>query len=109
MYERYHPIQFNSTPPPPKKKTKHTHTHTHTNLRVQEYAVKPMDVLARRTRLAFLDSEAARASLPRVVKLMGACMRACVGLCICWAVVRLWCCPWMWLGWWVVVLSCLGS
>lgn len=32
-----------------------------------------MDVLARRTRLAFLDSEAARQALPRVVKLMGAC------------------------------------
>lgn len=37
----------------------------------QEYALKPMDVLARRTRLAFLDTEAARAALPRVVKLMG--------------------------------------
>ena len=37
----------------------------------QEYALKPMDILARRTRLAFLDTEAARAAVPRVVKLMG--------------------------------------
>jgi hypothetical protein len=38
---------------------------------VQEYALKAVDVLARRTRLAFLDMEAAKAAAPRVVKLMG--------------------------------------
>lgn len=35
-----------------------------------EYAVKPADILARRTRLAFLNSTAARLSLPRVVEIM---------------------------------------
>jgi glycerol-3-phosphate dehydrogenase len=35
-----------------------------------EMAQTAMDVLARRTRLAFLDSEAAKAALPRVVELM---------------------------------------
>lgn len=33
--------------------------------------MKAVDVLARRTRLAFLDSEAAKAAAPRVVKIMG--------------------------------------
>lgn len=37
----------------------------------QEYALKPMDILARRTRLAFLDTEATRVAIPRVVNLMG--------------------------------------
>ncbi|GAB5036550.1 glycerol-3-phosphate mitochondrial [Nannochloropsis oceanica] len=37
----------------------------------QEYALKPMDILARRTRLAFLDTEATATAIPRVVKLMG--------------------------------------
>lgn len=37
----------------------------------QEYALSVVDVLARRTRLAFLDSEAAVAVVPRVVQLMG--------------------------------------
>ena len=35
-----------------------------------EYAVSPADVLARRTRLAFLNSTAARLCLPRVVEIM---------------------------------------
>jgi glycerol-3-phosphate dehydrogenase len=35
-----------------------------------EMAVRPMDVLARRLRLAFLDHAAASAALPRVVALM---------------------------------------
>mmetsp|Transcript_72426 Transcript_72426/g.158014 ORF Transcript_72426/g.158014 Transcript_72426/m.158014 type:complete len:600 (+) Transcript_72426:3-1802(+) len=37
----------------------------------KEYAVSPVDILARRTRLAFLNSTAARLALPRVVELMG--------------------------------------
>lgn len=36
----------------------------------QEMALRPLDVLARRTRLAFLDRAAARAALPRVVTVM---------------------------------------
>lgn len=36
-----------------------------------EYAVTPADILARRTRLAFLNSTAARLTLPRVVEIMG--------------------------------------
>uniref|UniRef100_A0A7S4VR92 glycerol-3-phosphate dehydrogenase n=1 Tax=Alexandrium monilatum TaxID=311494 RepID=A0A7S4VR92_9DINO len=35
-----------------------------------EYACTPADILARRTRLAFLNSTAARLSLPRVVEIM---------------------------------------
>ncbi len=35
-----------------------------------EYACTAVDVLARRTRLAFLDSAAARSALPRVIELM---------------------------------------
>ncbi len=37
---------------------------------VREMAVTVVDVLARRTRLAFLDNEAARAAVPTVVKIM---------------------------------------
>jgi len=37
-----------------------------------EYAVTPADVLARRTRLAFLNSTAARLALPKVVEIMAA-------------------------------------
>jgi glycerol-3-phosphate dehydrogenase len=37
----------------------------------QEYALKATDVLARRTRLAYLDSEAARSAAPRVIQIMG--------------------------------------
>lgn len=36
----------------------------------QEYACTAVDVLARRTRLAFLNAEAAKESLPRVVEIM---------------------------------------
>lgn len=36
----------------------------------QEYAVSAVDVIARRTRLAFVDADAARAAVPRVVELM---------------------------------------
>jgi len=36
-----------------------------------EYACKAADILARRTRLAFLNANAAQASVPRVVELMG--------------------------------------
>jgi C-terminal domain of alpha-glycerophosphate oxidase len=36
----------------------------------QEYAVKAVDVLARRTRLAFVDATAAAAAAPRVVEIM---------------------------------------
>lgn len=36
----------------------------------QEYAVTALDVLARRTRLAFLDEEAARTVLPEVIDMM---------------------------------------
>lgn len=36
----------------------------------EEFAQTPIDVLARRTRIAFLDSAAAREALPRVVELM---------------------------------------
>lgn len=39
-----------------------------------EYAVSPADVLARRTRLAFLNSTAARLCLPRVVEIMAECL-----------------------------------
>ena len=38
----------------------------------REMALRPLDVLARRTRLAFLDRAAARAALPRVAALMAA-------------------------------------
>ncbi|RDI95428.1 FAD-dependent oxidoreductase [Meiothermus sp. QL-1] len=37
----------------------------------REMALTPLDVLCRRTRLAFLDRQAALAALPRVVELMG--------------------------------------
>lgn len=37
----------------------------------QEYALTAVDVLARRTRLAFLNAESARESIPTVVDLMG--------------------------------------
>jgi glycerol-3-phosphate dehydrogenase len=37
----------------------------------QEYAVTAVDVLARRTRLAYIDSEAARSACKRVVHIMG--------------------------------------
>mmetsp|Transcript_20488 Transcript_20488/g.33013 ORF Transcript_20488/g.33013 Transcript_20488/m.33013 type:complete len:617 (-) Transcript_20488:289-2139(-) len=37
----------------------------------QEYAVRAVDVLARRTRLAFVDTRAAREAAPKVVELMG--------------------------------------
>jgi glycerol-3-phosphate dehydrogenase len=37
----------------------------------QEYAVSAVDVLARRTRLAFMDAGAAREATPEVVKVMG--------------------------------------
>lgn len=36
----------------------------------QEYALTAVDVLARRTRLAFLNAEEARAALPAVLDLM---------------------------------------
>merc|ERR1712224_998518 len=36
-----------------------------------EYAVKPADILARRTRLATVNSTAAKLSLPKVVEIMG--------------------------------------
>ena len=38
----------------------------------QEYACTAVDVLARRTRLAFLDSKAAEQALPRVLDMMQA-------------------------------------
>lgn len=41
----------------------------------EEFAERVMDVLARRTRLAFLDRAAARACLPRVAALMGTELR----------------------------------
>merc|ERR1711865_1082754 len=41
---------------------------------VHEYACKPADILCRRTRLAFLNSTAARLALPRVVQIMGECL-----------------------------------
>ena len=37
----------------------------------QEYAVNAVDVIARRTRLAFQDVDAAKQALPRIVELMG--------------------------------------
>lgn len=37
----------------------------------QEYALTAIDVLARRTRLAYIDSEAARGACKRVVHIMG--------------------------------------
>jgi len=39
-----------------------------------EYACTPADVLCRRTRLAFLNSTAARLVLPRVTQIMGECL-----------------------------------
>jgi glycerol-3-phosphate dehydrogenase len=36
----------------------------------QEYALKAVDILARRTRLAFIDEKAARKAIPKVVELM---------------------------------------
>ena len=38
---------------------------------VREYACRAIDVLARRTRLAFTDVHAAREALPRIVDIMG--------------------------------------
>mmetsp|Transcript_44028 Transcript_44028/g.125591 ORF Transcript_44028/g.125591 Transcript_44028/m.125591 type:complete len:788 (+) Transcript_44028:64-2427(+) len=38
-----------------------------------EYACTPADILARRTRLAFLNSTAARLTLPKVVEIMAEC------------------------------------
>ena len=70
-------------PPPPT----HTHSHTHNpspQVRFaveQEYALTPVDVLARRTRLAFLDTAAARAALPTVVASRAKVRRARV--CVC--------------------------
>jgi glycerol-3-phosphate dehydrogenase len=40
----------------------------------REYAMKPCDILARRTRLAFLNSTAARLTLPKVVEIMADCL-----------------------------------
>jgi len=40
----------------------------------KEYAVTPADILARRTRLAYLNSTAALLTLPRVVEIMGDCL-----------------------------------
>lgn len=37
----------------------------------KEYAVSAVDFVARRTRLAFLNVNAAREALPRIVQLMG--------------------------------------
>lgn len=37
----------------------------------EEMALNPVDILARRTRLTFLDADAARKALPRVLSLMG--------------------------------------
>lgn len=39
-----------------------------------EYAVAPADILARRTRLAFLNSTAAKLCLPKVVEVMAECL-----------------------------------
>ncbi|GAV03352.1 hypothetical protein RvY_13789-1 [Ramazzottius varieornatus] len=39
---------------------------------IWEYAVNAVDVIARRTRLAFQDVDAAKAALPRIVEMMGA-------------------------------------
>ncbi|CAN0506097.1 unnamed protein product, partial [Ectocarpus sp. 8 AP-2014] len=36
----------------------------------QEYALKAVDVLARRTRLAYIDSKAALEAAPRVIEIM---------------------------------------
>jgi glycerol-3-phosphate dehydrogenase len=41
----------------------------------QEMAVRAVDVLARRTRLAFLDADAAQAAAPRVLQLLAAELR----------------------------------
>merc|ERR1711966_497782 len=41
---------------------------------MHEYACKPADILCRRTRLAFLNSTAARLALPKVLKVMGECL-----------------------------------
>ena len=38
---------------------------------VREYACRAIDVLARRTRLAFTDVHAAKEALPRIVDIMG--------------------------------------
>ena len=39
--------------------------------RVQEYACKALDVIARRTRIGFLNMDAAAEVTPRVVEIMG--------------------------------------
>jgi len=41
---------------------------------MHEYACKPADILGRRTRLAFLNSTAARLALPKTVEIMGECL-----------------------------------
>jgi len=41
---------------------------------MHEYAVTPADILGRRTRLAYLNSTAARLALPRVVEIMAECL-----------------------------------
>ena len=38
---------------------------------VREYACRAIDVLARRTRLAFTNVHAAKEALPRIVEIMG--------------------------------------
>lgn len=45
----------------------------------QEYALSAVDVLARRTRLAYVDSEAAEQVAPKVVEIMGELLKARAG------------------------------
>lgn len=45
-------------------------THHRPTVCTQEYALKAVDVLARRTRLAFIDSKAALEAAPRVIEIM---------------------------------------
>ena len=67
---------------------------------IKEYACTAVDVMARRTRLAFLHVQAADEALPKIVEIMGnelkwtkaqrqvcmcmyVCMHVCVCVCVC--------------------------
>ena len=57
---------------------------------ISEYAATAIDVLARRTRLAFLHVQAADEALPRIVQIMGKELgwskdraKVCVCVCVC--------------------------
>ena len=65
---------------------------------LKEYACTAIDMVARRTRLAFLNVQAADEALPKIVDIMGAelgwtkatkkvgaavCLSVCLSVCVC--------------------------